>query len=184
MLLKLDFLFEQKLKQVLFYLFISLFGINYQKGKIRIFFIFTLPILQRLNIVLFVHVLTTFSQLLVVNDINVGTLHVMILHFACIIFEASENKLFINLFVEAKSKKCNFFLLQEIVNKTMRSFPLLLINCLQNNSLLRIRDVNLISELPFLHSFKYCYIANSCTQRTDVKFLFEPHLCWCYLFVL
>ena len=127
-LLKLDFFFEQKLKQVLFYLFISLFWVNYQKGKIGIFFIFTLPILQRLNIVFFVHVLTTFSQFLVVNDINVGTLHVMILHFAGIIFEASDNKLFINFFVKAKSKKCYFFLLQEIINKTMCSFPLLLIN--------------------------------------------------------
>ena len=130
MLLKLDFLFEQKLKQVLFYLLISLFWINYQKGKVGIFFIFTLPILQRLNIVLFVHVLTTFSQLLVVNNINVGTLHVMILHFAGIIFQTSDNKFFINFFVKAKSKKSNFFLLQEIINKTMRSFPLLLINCL------------------------------------------------------
>lgn len=82
---------QQVFEQTSFYLVEFLFWLDYQKSKIMIFLIFSLPVFKRLNISLFVHVLARLPKFLIVNYIDIGTLLIRLPYFAGYLFESFVN---------------------------------------------------------------------------------------------
>ena len=163
------------LEQILFDFLKLFYWVDNEKCKIRVFFIFTLPILQRLYISFFVHILATLSQFLVVNDIYIRALFSLLFHSSRIFLQSSYDELFIALLLKSESQQRNFFCFQKTLNKTMSTLPFLLIKRLKNNSILRIGDENLVFKLPLFHTLKERNITNSRTERTDVDSFFIFH---------
>lgn len=76
-----------------------------EEGKVRIFFVLSLPVLERLNIPLLVHVLTTLSKLLIVNDVDVRALLTQLFHPSCVVLQSFYDQLFVYFFLETKGQQ-------------------------------------------------------------------------------
>lgn len=81
-----------------------------KESEIRILLVLPLPILQRLAIVLLIHIFTALPQFLIVNDVNIRALLSLLLDPSRILFQPLHNQLFIHLLLIPKSKQCNLFI--------------------------------------------------------------------------
>jgi hypothetical protein len=102
------------------------------------------------------------------DDIDVGTLLWLVFHAPSVVLKSPDDKLFIGLLFEAEGEKRYFFVIQEMLNKLVGAFPFILVKCLQNDSIIRVRDVYLIFKLSFLHAFEERDITNGSTKRTYI----------------
>lgn len=101
-------------------------GLHYQKGEVGIFFIFALPILQGLNVMLLIHILTALPQLLIVNNIYVGTLLTHVLHPPRIVLQALYYQFFVDLLLEAEGQQRDLLVGQEVFDIPVGFLPLIL----------------------------------------------------------
>ncbi len=88
---------EQKLKKVSFDFVKLWLGFNNEKTEIGVGLELGLPVLEGVQVLFFVHVLTGLSKLLVVNDVDIRTLFALLLDSACVLFEALGNQFLIDL---------------------------------------------------------------------------------------
>ncbi len=87
---EIHFFLEHELEKVLLDVLKLVDRLNDEEGEVRVFLIFPLPVLERLHVSLFVHILATLPQLLVVDNVDVGALFSMVLHLPRVVFEASD----------------------------------------------------------------------------------------------
>ena len=109
---------------------------------------------------LLVHVLATFPQLLVMDDVDIRTLFPMILHLSGVVLQPPDDQLLVCILIETITEHRYLFAIKEVLNKAVGTLPLLLVDCFQNHSLLCIRNVDLIFELSPFHPFKDCHVTN------------------------
>lgn len=114
------------LKQSLLDLFKFLGGLNDEKGKVGVFLIFAIPIFERLQVVLLIHILATFPQLLVVDNVDIRPIPVGIFHSSGNVLQTADNELLIDLFFISIGKKGHFLRFKEVIDEAIRPFPLLL----------------------------------------------------------
>jgi hypothetical protein len=97
-----------------------------EKGKIRIFLILSLPVLQRLNVMLLIHVLAALPQLLVMYDIDIRTFLAEFLHPPRVVLQSLDDEFLIDLLLIAEGKEGDLLIGEEVLDVSVCFFPLLL----------------------------------------------------------
>ena len=164
LLLESDLLFEEELKKVLLDLLELADGFDDEESKVGILLGLAFPVLEGLNITFLVHILTALPEFLIVDDVDVGALISVVLHLASVILEPPQDEFLVGLLLEAEGQQGHFLIVEEVFDIATGSFPLALINGLKDDSLLGVGNVDLVLELPLLHPFEDCHIADGCSQ--------------------
>lgn len=146
-------------------------GLHYQKGEVWIFFIFALPILQGLNVMLLIHILAALPQLLIVNNIDVGTLFTHVLHSSRVVLQTLYYQFLVNLLFKAEGQQRDLLVGQEVLDIPVGFLPLFLAVSFEEDPFLWVRDVDLVSELTLLHRFEDRHVADCGVKGRDVEAL-------------
>jgi len=146
-----DLFLKEILQKPAFHVFVFVDWFDNQKSEVGFFFIFSLPIFQGLKVSLFVHILTAFSQFLVVDDVDVWAFLPHVLHASCVILQPLYYQFLIDFFLEAERQKSDAFAGQKVLNVAIGSFPFLIVGGLEEDAVLAVGDVDFIAELSLFH---------------------------------
>ncbi len=113
MLLQSHFPLQQVLQQALLHYLVTRYGLHNQECEVWIFLIFALPVFEGLQIALFVHVFTTFSQFLIMYDIDVGALLGSVFKGLGILLQSFQDELFVSFLFKSKGKQSNPFVVDK-----------------------------------------------------------------------